>query len=203
MNTAAVAAIGLGGAALAGVGMKYRVEGQVRAHTERRALVERERSTAEHEWATFSSGLNSEFPGLRLDTPADHARAAAYLSNHPAPAWLKVEHEESTRIKLSTAESGWLPEFHSKGARQPTVEEEMLPFVCVMGGAIGGAWWLSSALRHASTHTPLMSAAAALGGGAAAAFALGSVAEIIATRGMIGDEYDASWNLVRDVNSHR
>lgn len=57
---------------------------------------------AKADWEKWSSALEAQFPGRRLDTPADHARFEQFLRDNPAPLFIKLEHAEFNRIKVSS-----------------------------------------------------------------------------------------------------
>ncbi len=52
-------------------------------------------------WDAWSTAFKAEFPGHRLDTPADHARLDVFLRQNPAPSWVSVDHDGYTRARLS------------------------------------------------------------------------------------------------------
>ncbi len=70
--------------------------------------------TARGEWESWKRELDAEFPGMRLDTPTDHARFEAFLERRPAPSWVQVEHADFTRIRLD-ADTSFLQERDRRG----------------------------------------------------------------------------------------
>lgn len=135
-----------------------------RRTNERLELVDRETQAATRDWETWSSALDREFPGRRLDTPADHARFEQFLARNPAPAWLDVQHDEFTRVRIQVGHEGIL----SDATRAPNPQGD---YYAAGFGAMStamGVGGVVSALRSARSLPATIGFT--LGGGALAAF---------------------------------
>ncbi len=102
MNVAARVAIGAGSMALAGYGAKQFADLANRQIEAEHAELQDATADARQQWESWKSKLDAEFPGGRLQTPQDHARLDTFLQQTPAPDFINVEHEEFTRVRLTT-----------------------------------------------------------------------------------------------------
>ena len=188
-------ALGAGAAGVAGFGMKHLYDGEVRDQDARLTLIQGELAAATADWSAWKAGVEAEFPGMKLDTPADHARFSEHLAAHPAPSWVDVEHESTTRVKTSTHQLA----MHSDAAGP--VQAEIVPYSIGFGGmgaALGAGMVAVSATNFITN--PIARIATTLAGGAIAAAGVGLLAQGVMVGSKTGDEYDQSWSLNEDVN---
>lgn len=101
MHVAARIGIAAATAGAAGYGMYQLVEGGNERVAREGAELDREVAKQGAAWDSWSAKLEAEFPGRRLDTPADHARLDQFLRDNSAPSWVRVEHSDYTRVRLS------------------------------------------------------------------------------------------------------
>lgn len=169
--------VGLGATALltaggaTGFGM-YQLTSAADRRIERQiGALDRDLAARSDEWSTWNGKLEAEFPGRRLDTPADHARFDQFLAENPAPTWVDVEHADFTKARISTdgvprSEDAWQPD--STGGQGIAYTIGFGGLIGI-GGAVGG---ISGLAKAASPRMAILSAA---GAGAAAAFGTGAV----------------------------
>lgn len=194
MNIAARIALVAAGAGTAGYAM-MKVDGMADRRVEREQQdIDTQTATARTEWSTWTSKLDAQFPGMRLDTPADHARFRDFLSANPQPSWVKVEHEDHTRVRVG-ANYPLSDDTHSAHAQGAF-------YAAGFGGLLGfGAAALAGA---AILHPPasLFGTIGATAGAAAFATAFGFIGKMavdeIRGRGITNN--DDAVALMREVN---
>jgi hypothetical protein len=103
MNVATRVAAGVGSVALAGYGAKQFADFTNGLKSKDHAKLQDATADARQQWDTWKAKLDAEFPGGALPSPQDHARLEGFLQQHPAPSFVKVEHEEFTRVRLSAS----------------------------------------------------------------------------------------------------
>ncbi len=101
MHVAARVGIAAVTAGATGFGMYKLIEGGSDRVAREGAELDREVAKQGAAWDSWSAKLEAEFPGRRLETPADHARFEQFLRDNPAPSWVKVDHADYTRARLS------------------------------------------------------------------------------------------------------
>lgn len=195
MNVAARVGIGVGSAALAGFGaVKFADFAYGRAKQEHQELQDAT-ADSKQQWEAWKAKLDAEFPGGTLATPQEHARFESFLQQHPAPTFVKVEHAEFTRVRLSTdsaVDRDFLPVEFQKSNGYPLAFGGM--------SAIAGAATLFRGVTKGGS-TPLKTAGIIVGGALAAGMGAAMVA--VGVNGFrIGEGTDGVRALQREINEY-
>jgi hypothetical protein len=196
MHVAARVAIAAAAGGLATVGMQALDRSGERAMADKHRRIDDQVAPARAEWQAWKGALDREFPGMRLETPADHARMVRFMQENPPPSWISVQHEEFTRIRLEATDA------FLKTDRHPPVDQGNAYGIGFGGAfALGGAAVAGMALLRGGSST-LMTVGKLAGGAAAIPFGILSV-----RAGVEGFRTPApqkpAWDLVREVNQFR
>ena len=194
MNIASRAGIGLGSVALAGFGAKQFADFATSRMEDDHAKLQRATADSRQQWDTWKAKLDAEFPGGALPTPQDHARLKTFLQANPAPSFVKVEHDEFTRVRLSTVsvvDPDLYPVEFEKSNGYP------LAFGAMM--AIGGAAMLVGGVARGGGST--WKTVGMIAGGAGLA-ALGGASALSGVQGFrIGQGTEGASALAREINA--
>jgi hypothetical protein len=147
-------------------------------------------------WSEWKTALDTEFPGGRLDTPADHARLDAFLREHPAPSYIDVQHADFTSIRLRRD-----GDIVDRGLLPMAEQEKAIGYgaIGVLGMLAMGGAALVSGLKGGGA-TPLATVGKLVGGGAAVAASAGAAALVVGQL-MRGDNTEGYYDLVKRIHA--
>lgn len=194
MHVAARVGIAAVGAGAAGFGM-YRLNEHVSNRTERQhAQLDRDVAEQSQAWESWKGKFDAEFPGGRLDTPADHARLDAFLRDNPAPSWISVEHEDYTRARIRISGDIVDPDLKPMAEREKAIG---YGGIGVLGSVGMGAAMLASGMKMPPSSSLRMTGML-LGGAASVALGVGLAAGLVndVRQGTNMDGYHALYGRV-------
>ncbi len=196
MHVAAKVGIAAATAGAAGFGMYKVIDGGSDRVERDKVALDKQVAEQGEAWDTWSAKYEAAFPGGRLDTPADHARLDQFLRDNPAPSWVKVDHADFTKARLSVSGD--------------VVDPDVLPIaelgkgigymgVGAVGGLLMGAAFAIGGFKGAAASSALGNLGALVGGTAMAASGVAMLAGIpaMAREGRNDDGYVALMERVR------